>query len=134
MNLLSHCFQSLMSCGIMYLKTTLLWGKVIFIYSYFLCHMSGFSMSKISHIGRNFPDMNSGSKKLRELFPGLCFCTSNFVVFPLICLFFFTKREGELIRIYFVCYESPKGAQFKQRWKRSLIWKCKCSKNRFLPY
>ena len=30
-----------------------------------------FSMSKITHIGRNFSDMNSGSKKLRELFPGL---------------------------------------------------------------
>jgi hypothetical protein len=28
-------------------------------------------MSKITHIDRNFSDMKSGSKKLRELFPGL---------------------------------------------------------------
>ena len=28
-------------------------------------------MSKITHIGRNFSDINSGSKKVQELFPGL---------------------------------------------------------------
>jgi hypothetical protein len=32
---------------------------------------------KITHIGRNFSDMNSGSKKLQELFPGLPFISTH---------------------------------------------------------
>ena len=35
-------------------------------------------MSKITRIGRNFSDMNSGSKKLRELFPGLHVTEASF--------------------------------------------------------
>ena len=38
---------------------------------YVICQV--FSMLKITHIGRNFSDRNSGSKKLRELFPGLVY-------------------------------------------------------------
>ena len=34
-------------------------------------------MSKITHIGRNFSDTSSGSKKLLELFPGLSSIVSN---------------------------------------------------------
>ena len=36
-----------------------------------MSYVTNLSMLKITHIGRNFSAMYSGSKKLRELFPGL---------------------------------------------------------------
>jgi hypothetical protein len=56
----------------MSLNTTLLEETVSYLYIYiFPVIFQNFIMSKITHIGRNFSDMKSGSKKLRELFPGM---------------------------------------------------------------
>jgi hypothetical protein len=38
---------------------------------FFLSYFRILSMSEITHIGRNFSDTSSGTKKLLELFPGL---------------------------------------------------------------
>ena len=43
----------------------------IYIFIFFPSYFRILSMLKITHIGRNFSGMNSGSKKLQELFPGL---------------------------------------------------------------
>jgi hypothetical protein len=55
----------------------------IYIFIFFQSYFRILSMSKITHIGRNISDMNSGSKKLRELFPGLGYRVNIVIIFDL---------------------------------------------------
>ena len=75
-------------------------------------------MSKITHIGRNFSDMNSGSKKLRELFPGLALPLAAginegghyFAYFSSFLLFvppLFKTTEGVVV-LFQICAWAPK--------------------------